>query len=55
MKQLSIKSIFLTSDALVLLCHAKPYKEPVVFGGPFVMSTEGKIKTAFADLKAGRF
>lgn len=44
-----------TSDALVLLCHAKPYKEPVVFGGPFVMNTEGEIKTAFADLKAVRF
>ena len=44
-----------SSNALVLLGHAEPYHEPVAFGGPFVMNTEDEIKTAFADLRAGRF
>ena len=29
--------------------------EPVVFGGPFVMNTQGQIDQAFADYRAGRF
>lgn len=43
------------SNALILLCHAVPLSEPVVFGGPFVMNTEDEIKAAFADLRAGKF
>ncbi len=50
--QLQISS---ASNALVLLCHAEPYNEPVAFGGPFVMNTEDEIRTAFADLRAGKF
>jgi len=30
-------------------------REPVVFGGPFVMNTQGRIDEAFAGFRAGRF
>ena len=42
------------SDALVLLCHATPYSEPVVSYGPFVMNTQAEIQTAIADYHAGK-
>jgi redox-sensitive bicupin YhaK (pirin superfamily) len=32
-----------------------PLREPVVFGGPFVMNTQEQIDEAFADFRAGRF
>jgi redox-sensitive bicupin YhaK (pirin superfamily) len=42
------------ADALVLLCHATPYGEPVVSHGPFVMNTREEIQTAIDDYHAGR-
>lgn len=41
--------------ARVLLFAGRPLREPVVFGGPFVMNTQAQIAEAFADFQAGRF
>jgi quercetin 2,3-dioxygenase len=38
-----------------LLFAGRPLREPVVFGGPFVMNTQEQIEEAFADFRAGRF
>lgn len=43
------------TDALVLFGHARPYGEPVVAHGPFVMNTREEILEAFRDYQAGRF
>lgn len=43
------------TDALILLCHAKPYNEPVVSVGPFVMNTEEEIHQAYRDFRSGNF
>jgi redox-sensitive bicupin YhaK (pirin superfamily) len=48
-------SIEALSDSLVLLCHAKPYGEPVVAYGPFVMNTRAEIQQAIQDYQAGKF
>jgi redox-sensitive bicupin YhaK (pirin superfamily) len=42
-------------DALLLLGHAFPIREPVVSHGPFVMNTREEIKQAILDYQAGRF
>ena len=42
-------------DARVLLFAGRPLREPIVFGGPFVMNTEAEIKQAYADYRGGRF
>ena len=42
------------TDALVLLCHATPYGEPVVSHGPFVMNTREEIQQAIQDYHAGK-
>jgi redox-sensitive bicupin YhaK (pirin superfamily) len=39
----------------VLIFAGPPLREPVVFGGPFVMNTQAEIRQAFADYQAGRF
>jgi len=39
----------------LLLFSGRPLREPVVFGGPFVMNTQSEIGQAFADYHAGRF
>lgn len=39
----------------LLLLAGRPLREPVVFGGPFVMNTQEQIDEAFADFRAGRF
>ena len=41
--------------ARILLFAGRPLREPVVFGGPFVMNTEAEIAQAFADYRHGRF
>jgi len=41
--------------ARFLLVAAKPLKEPIARGGPFVMNTREEIQQAFADYEAGRF
>ena len=42
-------------SARILLFAGPPLREPVVFGGPFVMNTEAEIRKAFADYRAGKF
>jgi len=44
-----------TSATRLLLFAAKPLREPIAFGGPFVMNTAAEIQQAFADYRAGRF
>lgn len=44
-----------STDALVLICHADPYGEPIVSSGPFVMNTAEEIRQAYEDYRAGRF
>lgn len=44
-----------TSDAVILLGHAKPFNEPVVAQGPFVMNSQQEIAEAYDDYRAGKF
>ena len=43
------------SDAFILFGHAKPYGEPVVAHGPFVMNTREEIVQAIRDYQEGKF
>jgi redox-sensitive bicupin YhaK (pirin superfamily) len=43
------------TDALILFGHAKPFREPVVAHGPFVMNTREEIVQAMRDYQAGLF
>jgi redox-sensitive bicupin YhaK (pirin superfamily) len=47
--------IHAATDALILVCHAEPYGEPVVSYGPFVMNTKEEIQQAVRDYQAGKF
>lgn len=49
-----ILQISATSDSRILLCHARPHKEPVVSYGPFVMNTVEEINQAIRDFEAGK-
>ncbi|TBW29304.1 pirin family protein [Gramella sp. KN1008] len=42
------------NDSILLLGHAEPFNEKVVFGGPFVMNSEEEIHQAYEDYKAGK-
>ncbi|MEA2326808.1 MAG: quercetin 2,3-dioxygenase [Thermoanaerobaculia bacterium] len=42
-------------DSFILFGHAKPYGEPVVAHGPFVMNTREEIVQAIRDYQAGKF
>jgi redox-sensitive bicupin YhaK (pirin superfamily) len=42
-------------DAVLLLGHARPFQEPIVAYGPFVMNTEQQIQEAYQDYQAGKF
>jgi redox-sensitive bicupin YhaK (pirin superfamily) len=44
-----------SEGALVLLGHAKPFGEPIAYGGPFVMNTKEEIIQAIRDYQAGLF
>ncbi|WP_420433566.1 pirin family protein [Hyphobacterium sp.] len=41
--------------ARLLLIAAKPLREPVARGGPFVMNTQGEVRQAMLDYQSGRF
>ena len=43
------------ADTLLLFGHAKPFREPVVAHGPFVMNTREEIVQAIRDYQAGLF
>jgi redox-sensitive bicupin YhaK (pirin superfamily) len=43
------------SDAVLILGHAKPFNEPMVAQGPFVMNTEAEIHQAYEDYQNGKF
>ncbi|WP_139925203.1 pirin family protein [Hymenobacter sp. DG01] len=42
-------------DAVLLLGHARPFREPIVSYGPFVMNTEQEIREAYQDYQARKF
>jgi len=42
-------------DSIIIFCHGKPFNEPVVSYGPFVMNTEAEIKQAMIDYQSGKF
>lgn len=43
-----------SEESILLLGHAEPFNEPVVFGGPFVMNFEEEIQQAYDDFKSGK-
>jgi redox-sensitive bicupin YhaK (pirin superfamily) len=43
------------TGAFIIFGHAKPYGEPVVAHGPFVMNTREEIVQAIRDYQAGKF
>ena len=50
--------VALTADddgARVLLIAGRPFGEPIVRYGPFVMNSEQEIRDAISDFRAGRF
>lgn len=52
------KSIRLTAGpegARVMLAAGKPIGEPIVWAGPFVMTSEGEVRQAMLDYQQGRF
>ncbi|GGG39856.1 quercetin 2,3-dioxygenase [Christiangramia forsetii] len=53
-KNSEILNISAKENSILLLGHAKPFEEKVVFGGPFVMNSEEEIQQAYADYKSGK-
>lgn len=48
-------NITANTDALILLGHATPFREPFVAYGPFVMNTREEIMQAYDDYHQGKF
>jgi quercetin 2,3-dioxygenase len=44
-----------TQDAVIILGHAKPFNEPLVAQGPFVMNSQKEINQAYQDYQEGKF
>jgi redox-sensitive bicupin YhaK (pirin superfamily) len=42
-------------DAIVIFGHAKPFNEPIVAQGPFVMNSQEQIQEAYRDYQMGKF
>ena len=53
-KNSEVLDITAKENSILLLGHAEPFEENVVFGGPFVMNSEDEIRQAYADFKAGK-
>ena len=53
-KNSEILNISAKEKSILLLGHAKPFEEKVVFGGPFVMNSEEEIRQAYEDYKSGK-
>lgn len=51
-EELNISS---ATDSIILFGHARPYNEPVVAQGPFVMNTQEEIAEAYRDYRMGKF
>lgn len=47
-------NIYAGKESILLLGHAEPFEEKVVFGGPFVMNSEEEIRQAYEDYKEGK-
>ena len=43
------------TEAMILLGHARPFDEPIVAHGPFVMNTREEFVAAYHDYQAGKF
>jgi len=43
-----------TTDAYIIFGHGKPFNEPMVSQGPFVMNTEDEILQAYQDYRSGK-
>lgn len=43
------------TDSRVLVITGKPIREPIAWGGPFVMNTREEVYQAFEDFRANRF
>jgi quercetin 2,3-dioxygenase len=44
-----------TENSVVILGHARPFNEPMVAQGPFVMNTQEEIMQAYRDYQLGKF
>jgi len=42
-------------NSILILGHAKPFQEPMVAQGPFVMNTQQQIYEAYQDYQSGKF
>ncbi len=43
------------TDSRLLVITGKPIREPIAWGGPFVMNTREEVYQAFEDFRANRF
>jgi quercetin 2,3-dioxygenase len=43
------------APSVVMVYSGEPIREPVAFGGPFVMNTQAEIAQAFSDFHSGKF
>jgi len=41
-------------DSQLLYCYGKPFNEPIVAHGPFVMNSEAEIRQAMLDYQSGK-
>jgi redox-sensitive bicupin YhaK (pirin superfamily) len=48
-------SFIAVKDSIVLFGHAKPFGEPIVAQGPFVMNSQQEIMQAYRDFQEGKF